>query len=97
MFCQTAIKRDGYLLAPPLSEYVIPQRGSLQEYRDYITTLPQVDLPAVFGQHSNSEVASRKVESLTLVETLLTIQSIDGSSSGEVDDKKKEKEKKAKR
>ncbi|EFO63728.1 Dynein heavy chain [Giardia lamblia P15] len=97
VFCQTAIKRDGYLLAPPLSEYVIPQRGSLQEYRDYITTLPQVDLPAVFGQHSNSEVASRKVESLTLVETLLTIQSMDGSSSGEADDKKKEKEKKAKK
>ncbi|TNJ27094.1 Dynein heavy chain [Giardia muris] len=94
ILCPAAVRREGYQLAPPLTEYLIPPRGSLQEYRAYVETLPQVDSAAVFGQHSNSEVSSRKSEALLLVETLLNIQPADLGAETTDDRKKKEQKKK---
>lgn len=52
----------------------MPQDGSLQSYKDYITILPTVDQPEVFGQHCNAEVRSLVTEGRILCETLLSLE-----------------------
>ena len=37
--------------------YYAPDYPTLQEYRDYIETLPIVDEPEIFGMHENANIA----------------------------------------
>jgi hypothetical protein len=37
--------------------YYAPDLPTLQEYRDYIETLPIVDEPEIFGMHENANIA----------------------------------------
>ena len=41
-FCEEAVKKDGYRLSS-LDEYYIPDDGTIDEYRDFISTLPASD------------------------------------------------------
>ena len=43
-FCEEAVKKDGYRLSS-LDEYYIPDDGTIDEYRDFISTLPGSDAP----------------------------------------------------
>jgi dynein heavy chain len=36
--------------------YQVPQEGSLQSFKDYISTLPLIDQPEVFGLHENANI-----------------------------------------
>merc|ERR1711871_307261 len=38
-----------------LPDYYIIQDGSVTDYRNYISTLPNLDKPAAFGQHPNAD------------------------------------------
>ena len=43
----------------PLPNYVIPEDGPLQSYREVCASLPQVDRPEAFGQHANADISSQ--------------------------------------
>jgi dynein heavy chain len=61
----------------------VPQDGSIQSYNDYITVLPTVDQPDVFGQHCNADITSLMIESRILCETLMSLQVQHSASEGE--------------
>ena len=61
----------------------MPQDDSLQSYTDYITILPTVDQPEVFGQHCNADITSLITESRVLCETLISIEVQHSALEGE--------------
>lgn len=86
VFLTQRIRRRNYFVWPltqafnfifrlsSLPTYYIPRDGSLDSYRDYITTLPNIDRPEAFGQHSNADISSLISETRTLCETLMSLQ-----------------------
>ncbi|XP_050531221.1 dynein axonemal heavy chain 2 isoform X2 [Daktulosphaira vitifoliae] len=86
-FNEDAISIPYYRLSSLLM-YYIPRDGNLQSYREFIMTLPIVDSPQAFGQHPNSDMASLMGENYNLCETLISLQ---GQSSGVVEEHKEEK------
>lgn len=57
-----------------MPSYFIPRDGDLQMYRSYIDTLPIVDSPELFGQHSNAEMASLMAENRLICDALMILQ-----------------------
>ncbi|KAL0267127.1 UNVERIFIED_CONTAM: hypothetical protein PYX00_009482 [Menopon gallinae] len=72
-FSPDALQQQFYRLSS-LPTYYIPRDGSLDSYRDYITTLPNNDRPEAFGQHPNADITSLISETRTLCETLMSLQ-----------------------
>lgn len=68
--------------------YYVPQDGSLQSYTDYITILPTVDQPEVFGQHCNADITALIIESRILCETLISLEVQHSASEGESKEEK---------
>lgn len=56
-----------------LPYYYMPRDGTLKIYKDFINSMPTIDHPEAFGQHSNADVASQIQESKILFDTLLAI------------------------
>ena len=64
--------------------YNIPVRKTLQEYRDFIETLPLVDTPEVFGLHTNADITYQSNMARDVLGTIVDIQPKDSSGgSGE--------------
>lgn len=57
-----------------LMNYYIPRDGDLPSYREYIESLPIVDSPEAFGQHSNAEMASLMGFNRAVCDTLMVLQ-----------------------
>ncbi|XP_064181287.1 dynein axonemal heavy chain 2 [Anguilla rostrata] len=57
-----------------LPTYYIPRDGPHTSYLEYISMLPNIEHPAVFGQHPNADIASQIAETRTLFDTLLSLQ-----------------------
>lgn len=49
------ILEDKYMLSQS-GLYFVPEVGSFQSFKDYISTLPLVDPPEVFGLHENANI-----------------------------------------
>jgi len=62
--------------------YQVPQEGTLQQFKDYIATLPLIDQPEVFGLHENANITFQAQESEKIVSTILSIQPRMTSGSG---------------
>ena len=48
------------LLPPPTQtagQYYAPDKDTIQEYREYVDSLPLSDNPEVFGMHDNANIA----------------------------------------
>lgn len=69
-------------------KYYIPVDTDLQSQIHFIDTLPNVDGPEVFGQHSNAEMASLMEANRMVCDTLLALQ---GQSSSVAEENKEEK------
>ena len=54
--------------------YYAPKAGELGSVRTYLEELPDNDNPEVFGMHENANTAFNRGESLTLMQTLLSLQ-----------------------
>ena len=67
-----------------LPDYYIIQDGSVTDYRNYISTLPNLDKPAAFGQHPNADISSQIEDSKVLLKTVQSLSTGDSASSGEV-------------
>ncbi|KAG9346625.1 hypothetical protein JZ751_006936 [Albula glossodonta] len=72
-FCESAVTTPFYKLSS-LSTYYIPRDGPQSSYLEYINMLPNIEHPAVFGQHPNADIASQIAETRTLFDTLLSLQ-----------------------
>ncbi|XP_040202767.1 dynein heavy chain 2, axonemal [Rana temporaria] len=72
-FCEQALTTQFYKLSS-LDAYYIPRDGPLPSYKEFISLLPTVDHPEVFGQHPNADIASQITEARTLFDTLLSLQ-----------------------
>lgn len=67
--------------------YYIPRDGDLSLYKNYIESLPIVDSPEAFGQHSNAEMASLMGFNRIVCDTLMVLQ----GQSSIVEENKEEK------
>uniref|UniRef100_T1INB1 Dynein axonemal heavy chain 2 n=1 Tax=Strigamia maritima TaxID=126957 RepID=T1INB1_STRMM len=82
-FCEEAISVLFYKLSS-LNTYIIPRDGSLQSYKDFIKTLPNIDHPEAFGQHANADIAAQILETDKLFTTLIYLQAqVTAGGSGE--------------
>ncbi|XP_072544049.1 dynein axonemal heavy chain 2 [Salminus brasiliensis] len=72
-FCEGAVNTPFFKLSS-LPTYYIPRDGPQTAYREYISLLPAVEHPEVFGQHPNADIASQISETRTLFDTLLSLQ-----------------------
>ncbi|XP_060075174.1 dynein axonemal heavy chain 6-like [Ylistrum balloti] len=61
-------------LYSPSGIYYAPDFEELQQYRDYIESLPQVEEPEIFGMHENANIAFQNQETTALVTTILDVQ-----------------------
>lgn len=69
-----------------LPDYYIIQDGEMNDYRSYISELPNLDKPAAFGQHPNADISSQIDDSKILLKTVLSLSSNseDSGSAGEL-------------
>jgi len=63
--------------------YKIPQDGGLEQYREYIRSLPSTEAPEVFGMHANANIAFQLQETRRLLDTVLSIQPRLGGVGGD--------------
>ncbi|KAL4487471.1 hypothetical protein ABPG72_006991 [Tetrahymena utriculariae] len=54
--------------------YKIPRIGNIEQYREYIESLPLNEDPSVFGMNENANIAYQGQESTKMLETILSIQ-----------------------
>jgi len=55
-------------------KYFVPPNGDIEDYQDYIKSLPLKPNPEVFGLHENAEITTAQMETRNILETILTIQ-----------------------
>ncbi len=67
-------------------EYYAPPEGSIEEVRQYITTLPADDKPEVFGLHANAAITFQQKESAALINTVVLCAGEGSGGGGGADD-----------
>ncbi|KAK9840800.1 hypothetical protein WJX81_005500 [Elliptochloris bilobata] len=72
-FVRPALLDDGFSFASDPA-YSRPPVGSLQSYREYISNLPAMEPPEVFGLHSNAALAHQRGEARRMLATLAAMQ-----------------------
>lgn len=68
--------------------YYSPKAGDLNDYLEYIETLPLTPSPEAFGLHDNAAITNANNETLVLLETLLSVQPRTSSGSGQTREEK---------
>ncbi len=80
-FYTPKILDDSYRFSPS-GVYYAPEPGTLNNYRDYVRTLPFNEGPEVFGLHDNANISSAISETNLLLETALSLQPRSDGGSG---------------
>ncbi len=62
--------------------YYAPNLTELSDYIQYIESLPLSPSPEAFGMHENAEITTAQNQTLSLLESILSIQPRTSSSSG---------------
>ncbi|KAJ8672889.1 hypothetical protein QAD02_004150 [Eretmocerus hayati] len=62
--------------------YRVPQTRNLVGYIDYINSLPENDIPEVFGLHSNADITYQINTAKGILDTILSVQPKEGGSQG---------------
>jgi dynein heavy chain len=72
-FYNPQILDDAYRFSPS-GTYFAPPSGSLENYRDYVRSLPINEGPEVFGLHDNANISCAISETNLLLDTALSLQ-----------------------
>ena len=85
------ILNDGYRFSES-GTYFAPKEGGLEEYKEYIRSLPRNDSPEVFGMHDNADISGAIYETNFLCASILSLlpRSV-GGSGGSIENIIKEK------
>jgi dynein heavy chain len=64
--------------------YKIPANPMMEitKYQEYITTIPTIDNPEIFGLHKNADLTFRLKESLEMINTIMDTRPKDSSVGG---------------
>jgi dynein heavy chain len=62
--------------------YFAPLGSKLNDYQNYIESLPLTDEPEIFGMHENANEAFSRNETATVVGTILDLQPLASGGSG---------------
>ncbi|KAJ8737519.1 hypothetical protein PYW08_000114 [Mythimna loreyi] len=73
LFFSPPTLEEGYLYSES-GTYYCPRSDKLEDYREYIETLPSVENPEVFGMHENANIAFENKETTTLIQTIVDVQ-----------------------
>jgi len=68
------VLQSGHRLCPGDAYCIPPDSADATEYQMFIRALPSTDPPAIFGMHSNANIAFELSSSRRLIETVLHIQ-----------------------
>ncbi|XP_026730807.1 dynein heavy chain 6, axonemal [Trichoplusia ni] len=86
LFFSPPTLEDGYAYSES-GTYYCPRSDKLEEYRDYVDSLPGVENPEVFGMHENANIAFENKETTTLIQTIVDVQPrTSGGGEGETPD-----------
>uniref|UniRef100_A0A4W5JWQ7 Uncharacterized protein n=1 Tax=Hucho hucho TaxID=62062 RepID=A0A4W5JWQ7_9TELE len=73
LYCQTGhIPWDALIYITGV--YFAPEADRLSDYNRYIENLPLIDDPEIFGMHENANLAFQRLETMTLINTILEVQ-----------------------
>ncbi|XP_078069648.1 dynein axonemal heavy chain 8-like [Mustelus asterias] len=64
------------------TDYIIPVCASIENYLEYIQTLPAVDTPQVFGLHPNADITYQSNTAAEILNTITNIQPKESSGGG---------------
>ncbi|DBA02677.1 TPA: hypothetical protein N0F65_010502 [Lagenidium giganteum] len=81
LFCK-ALMDDKYRFTAS-SAYYAPAEGPLAAVRDYVSALPTVDAPEIFGLHPNADITFQQKETQALLDTVLRMLGGGGGGGGE--------------
>lgn len=73
LFVENALHTENFQVSSS-SLYYIPADGSLQAYKDYVASLPNIDPPSTFGQNANADISSMIRDARVLLDTLVSLQ-----------------------
>uniref|UniRef100_A0A2A4JMT0 Dynein heavy chain region D6 P-loop domain-containing protein n=1 Tax=Heliothis virescens TaxID=7102 RepID=A0A2A4JMT0_HELVI len=73
LFFSPPTLEEGYVYSQS-GNYYCPRSDKLEDYRDYIESLPSVENPEVFGMHENANIAFENKETHTLIQTIVDVQ-----------------------
>ena len=73
-FQEDAISGERFLLAPPLEYVRVPDDGEMKVYTNFVKSLPVLDDPTCFGQHSNADISAQINDTNILLDVLSSLQ-----------------------
>lgn len=69
--------RERFKYKIPSSQFI-----EIQKYHEYISTIPPVDNPEVFGLHVNADITFRLKESLEMINTIMETRPKESNMGG---------------
>ncbi|XP_021206053.2 dynein axonemal heavy chain 6 isoform X1 [Bombyx mori] len=81
LFFSAPTLEDGYVYSQS-GRYYCPRADKLEAYKEYMDTLPVIEVPEVFGMHDNANIAFENKESNTLIQTIVEVQPRAGGGGG---------------
>lgn len=88
VFLTPDILLDDYRFNVDCPEYFAPPTGELDEYLQYIRSLPTYQRPGIFGLHTNADITKDERDTRALMEATLSTQPRESSSSSTLLDPK---------
>lgn len=86
VFLTPDILLDDYRFNVDCPEYFAPPAGDLEEYVEYVRSLPTYQRPGIFGLHANADITKDERDTRSLMDaTLMTQPRESGSSSTQMD------------
>ena len=75
------VMRDGYKFSES-GLYYSMEAGNLEQYINYIQSLPLNPSPEAFGLHDNAEITNSQTATFDMLESILSVQPRTGSGAG---------------